>query len=236
MTGTLSHERMVDTWLDIPSASSSIYADGETMSAGLAMILASNEAHLAIESCRHLVMDASGYSFVSGDGKSTWDNVVDDSGPSSSDIAALPSGEEYKGVSWIQYTIRWGPFPVIADRISADGTPMCRRIRASFQFSNSSGSACTAHFAITTHPNPLDLRLGNLISYSKSTITGTGTQSAGFTFTPDVRDGSAISIPCRTGTTATGQYTFSFRPLYFWLCVDSAVTSLLTASIFESRD
>lgn len=230
-----AHERAYDTWVDIPADTASVWDDGSPIDSGTAMILASNEAHLCVESLRHHVLDVAPISLARSAGKTTWDGVQDVAGPSAADIAALPADEGYKGVSWMRYFCKWGPLFVPMDRVAASGNLVIRTLKGQFRFVNTAGTAAYAHVALTTHSDPEQIALGNVSYYSKNTITGAGNQSFSVTMEADIRDAIRENIPARRGTTSVGATQFGCIPVYIWLCVDSECTNLASVSIWESR-
>lgn len=229
------HEPAYGQFIDIPASTATVWDDGTPVDAGTAIILASNASHLTLESMRHHVMEVSQRSMAHTGGKDTWEGVQDSSGPSAADIAALPADEGYKGVSWMNFTQMWGPLFVPLDRIAADGSLIARTLKCRFVFSNSGGAACYAHVALTTHNSPSGIANGNVSAYSKGTITGVGTQSYTVTLEADIHDAIRESIPARRGSTNGGSVQWPCIPLYVWLCVDSTVSTLLSASVWESR-
>jgi len=233
------HERAEAFFVELPADSSSLFADGAPLDAGLAQILASNESHLARESCRQVVVDAPNRSFNRTAGKDFWQGVSDDAGPNASDIAALPADEAFKGLSWIAFTMRW-EFFAICDRDDASGVAVARKLRGSLRYNNPVSVTAYAHVALTTHGSPIALRSGDLVYYSRSDISGSGAKHVLFTINPFVRDGLRDRVACRPGTTGAGPAFVGLMPLTLWVAIEAdnfgtAGPELQTVSVWEQR-
>lgn len=233
------HERAESFFVDLPADSSSLFADGAPLDAGLAQILASNEAWLAHESCRQVVFGAPNRSFNRTTGKDLWQGVSDDSGPDSAVIAALPADEKFKGHSWIAFTLHWD-YPAICDRDDASGIAVARKIKGSLRYSNPVSVTAYAHVAITTHTSPLALRAGDLVYYARIDISGVGAKHAAFTASPAVKDGLRESWLCRAGVSGGGPTSIAVMPLRLWVAIEAdnfgtAGPVLQTISVWETR-
>jgi len=229
-------ERIIASWIDIEDGDSPQYDDGAPLDAEIAMILASNEAHLAHKSRRHYVWDGGG-TFSHDSGKNTWDGVTDAASPSPANISAIPPDEGYKTVSWIgtKFVRRWGRFFPVYDRVGEDGRFYARGIRFEFRFNNVGGTDVFAHLVVTTHRDPLRIAQGAVVAYAHQDLTGSGAQLWTGTITPMLEDGYVDTLPARAGGTNVGPVQIGLRPVYIWLCVDSQNTTMLSASLFEAE-
>lgn len=232
-------ERAEEYWIKIPTDSNAIYSDGSPLDAALAMVLQNNEERLCRESVRQLVWDAPNKEFNRTSGKDLFENVVEDGGMSAANIAALPADEKYKGLSWINFTLSWDFF-LIADRTDDTGSDVCRKIRGKFEYDNPSSLTSYVHFAITTHSNPIALRQGDLVFYSRVDISGSGAQTAEFEASPFIRDGARTRVQSRPGSSNTGASLTALMPFRIWCSIEcnnfgTSGSKLLTASAWETR-
>lgn len=236
------HERMLTRYFKhAPGTDASTWGDTAPIDAGMAMILASNGAHLALESRRQLVTDlcqgnASG---TGGKGAGLWDGLTDAPAPTLTDLDA--ADQPYKQVSWApNVTRRYGPFVGIADRQASDGRYLLRRIKGLVRWSGTGGgtgaSLTALHCALTTHPNPTAINQGDLVAYTRQTIAAAGAFStgAGVIWDAEVPDRPREVIVCRRGAGgAIGPTRVAVTLLWIWVCANVS-GNINSVSFWES--
>lgn len=216
------HERMVDRYIKHPDATATAYwGDGAPLDSHTSMLLASNAAHLALESRRQLVFDLGSTGYT---GKDTWAGLVDVAGPSEADRQLAP--ETYSHVSWAPtFTRRYGPFVAICDREASSGEFVLRRIKGRINWSGTgggTGAITTAlHCALTTHADPQAVVQGDLVAYTRITETGGAFNSyASVDWTPSVTDQTREILVCRRGASgAIGPTRVYVTLVWIWICV-----------------
>lgn len=234
---TAYHERMLAWYIKHPdSTATDLWGDGAPLDAGTAMILASNAAHLGIESLRQLVTDPTTKTYQLASGKDTWEGIVDASGPTPSDASASTAG--FQRVSWgPDFTRRYGPFHVIADRETADGRLVQRTIKAKIRYQTLGSTNTTLHAVLTTHPSARSISLGDVVLYSSKSIATSETSTFDFTWSPDLEDRPTEQMVCRAGAAGrTGPVQVWVLPFYLWLCVSSVPGVIIySVSFWEDR-
>lgn len=231
-----THERMLTKYVRHPSSASTDYwGDGVPLDPHIAMMLASNAAHLSIESLRHLVLDPLSTHY---EGKNTWEDLQGAPGPPESSLAGA-SGS-YSWVSWAPpFTRRYGPFFVVADRETATGVLAMRRIRGQVKWAGTGGgtgpTVTALHCALTTQPDPRAIVQGDLEAYTLFTqpTAGSFTSIVDLDWSPSVSDSRGESIVCREGGSGQiGATTIVVTQFWIWLCVLAEAGADITSATF----
>jgi len=203
----------------LPASGTAAWADSQCWPANLHMVLPSNASHLAAESVRHLVADNAGVGFTLGAKDTTWDDLIDSTAPSPTDLAAATP--VYRRVSWAPlWTLNYGPFHAICDRKS-EGLFVQRKIKMRITYSTSGPGTSLIVCVLTTHDSPRGINEGDVLAYNSVSLTGAVSGSFDSTFDVGIQDRPFVPWFCRSTSSARGATYVSVAPLYLWVCVES---------------
>ena len=198
-------------------ASGGPWSDGAPLDAGTAMIVTNNLGVLHRESGQQLVSDLGPGTtvFVNGAGWSTFsDEDIPDAG--------VRTRQEQE-IAWNrEVSRRYGPFPLVVDRLMADGTVRPRKVRFTVRAFSDGTNTYSLYVAATASSAPpsdgyLDLKKATFTSASVTNY-GAGTGMTGPTLDLDFSAaGLAIQdVPCGPPDDS-GAGTARVALVYLWL-------------------